>query len=385
MDTLPGSTTHYVPFLTGKDSRGRHTLALVRKALIPALAALTAVSCLAFFFYPSAPPAQESLINTELYERPSRHFFTERQFSDAFVTFVTEHGKVYANEKERQIRFDIFKKNLAFIHAHNQQGFRYTLAANQFADMTHEEFKAQFVGYRRTNVTKTDATHLLGVHPSTLPKDVDWRAKGCVTEVKNQAQCGSCWAFSTTGAIEGATCAKTGRLPDLSEQQLVDCAGIEGNQGCSGGEMDQAFQYVIDNKGLCSEMEYPYEATDDKCKADSCKPQATIKGFKNVPMDNEAALMAAVATNGPVSVAIEADQLPFQFYQSGVFDASCGDQLDHGVLVVGYGTDEQGQDYWIVKNSWGPSWGDDGYIRMARHRGKEGECGILMDASYPVV
>lgn len=180
---------------------------------------------------------------------------------------------------------------------------------------------------------------------------------------------------------------KYGQLKSLSEQQMVDCAGPEGNGGCNGGEMDDAFQYIIDRGGLCTEESYPYTAHEDKCRDKDCTPVASVTKFADVPRKNEKALKAAIVSKGPVSVAIQADQLPFQFYHHGVFDASCGKNLNHGVLVVGYGTDaESGKDYWLVKNSWGTKWGDQGYIKLLRSNvSRSGECGVLMEPSYPVV
>ena len=198
-------------------------------------------------------------------------------------------------------------------------------------------------------------------------------------------QCGSCWAFSTTGSTEGISFIKTGTLPSLSEQQLVDCSGAEGNQGCNGGLMDYGFQYIIDNKGICAETAYPYTATDGTCKSKTCgAAAATITGFQDVPTNSETALMTAIVQQ-PVSVAVEADQDSFQFYSGGVMTAACGTNLDHGVLAVGYGT-ESGSDYYKVKNSWGADWGLKGYILLGRGAkfGNAGQCGIQMQPSYPL-
>eukprot|EP00922_Rhytidocystis_sp_ex-Travisia-forbesii_P024530 GHVS01036022.1.p1 GENE.GHVS01036022.1~~GHVS01036022.1.p1 ORF type:complete len:565 (+),score=112.51 GHVS01036022.1:244-1695(+) len=335
----------------------------------------------------------------------------ESDFQAEFGVFMNLYSKTYDNNNnkskqqqqqnsnnigdEYKYRYGIFKKNVYFIHSHNSQDLSYKVRMNKFGDMTFDEFKKNYFGYRPNPIKSSTNGYkslgldleLLVLSDSDVPKSVDWRKKGCVSEVKDQKQCGSCWAFSTTGALEGAYCAQeNGKLLDLSEQQLVDCGKPEGNMGCDGGEMDDGFQYVIDNKGICSEKDYPYKAAVGKCIAHQCKNVLHIKGFKDVPVNNELAMKAAISMRGPVSVGIEADQPGFQFYSHGVFGGKCGNSLDHGVLAVGYGTDEQtGTDYWIVKNSWGPHWGDHGFIRLAQHKKDGGECGILETPSYPIV
>jgi len=213
---------------------------------------------------------------------------------------------------------------------------------------------------------------------------VDWRTKNAVIPIKDQQHCGSCWAFSTTGSLEGAFAIGTGKLTSLSEQELVDCSDSYGNEGCNGGLMDSAFQYVIDN-GLCTEASYPYTAEDGTCASSKCTDaikKGVLSGFKDLPT-TESSYQAVVAQQ-PVSIAIEADTMAFQFYFSGVFDNSgCGTNLDHGVLIVGYGSDSSsGKDYWTVKNSWGTTWGESGYIRMVRNKN---ECGLTLSASYPTI
>ena len=214
-----------------------------------------------------------------------------------------------------------------------------------------------------------------------IPESIDWREKGAVTSIKNQGSCGSCWSFSSTGAIEGEYAIKTGNLVNLSEQELIDCIRFE---GCNGGEMEDAFLYVKENM-LCTDSEIPYEAVDDKCGG--CNDGIKIDDCVEVPSGNETALKMAVS-RGPVSVAIEADTYTFQLYTGGILDSNkCGTNLDHGVLVVGYG-DEDGIPYWIIKNSWGTTWGENGYVRIKRSISGElndGVCGIALQASYPVI
>merc|ERR1719169_273073 len=220
---------------------------------------------------------------------------------------------------------------------------------------------------------------------ATLPDSIDWSKKGAVTPIKNQGQCGSCWSFSTTGSLEGAWEIATGKLVSLSEQQFVDCSKSFGNMGCNGGLMDNAFKYAEQN-ALCTEESYPYKAKAGTCAASSCTvgiPKGGVTGFKDVAKGDLQALEEAVAQQ-PVSIAIEADQRIFQMYHSGVLSGTCGTKLDHGVLAVGYGT-LSGTDYWKVKNSWGASWGAEGYILLEKGKNSAGECGIKMQPSYPVV
>jgi len=307
-------------------------------------------------------------------------------FADPWADFKTRFGLKFSSVEEEAMRKDIFETNVREIDAHNNAGHSWTKAVNSFAHLSGKEFASTYIGGWRgpsKSVNSVD-TSLLRVKSADLPASVDWVSKGAVTPVKNQGQCGSCWAFSTTGSVEGITEIKTGKLVSLSEQQLVDCSGSYGNQGCNGGLMDNAFKYIINNGGLCTEQAYPYQGTDGSCQSSSCTPAATISGYHDVPQQNADAFRAAIAQQ-PVSIAIEADQTCFQFYSSGVLTCSCGTALDHGVLAVGYGT-SNGAGYWKVKNSWGASWGMSGYILLsdsASLNGGAGQCGILNSASYP--
>jgi C1A family cysteine protease len=305
---------------------------------------------------------------------------TDVKLQGQFLDFMKKHNKQYPSADVFS-RFNIFKANLAKIEAHNAAGNSWTMAVNEFADLTADEFKATYYGYKHRDQSVLRELN----HPEPVAEGVkfddalDWRTKGAVTPVKNQGQCGSCWSFSTTGSVEGAHQIATGNLVSLSEQQLVDCAGSAGNQGCNGGLMDDAFTWIISNGGITTEENYPYTAADGTCNT-GVNAAATISSFIDVPQGQESALTPALA-NGPVSIAIEADQSAFQFYSGGVMDGRCGKKLDHGVLLVGYGTDS-GKDYWIVKNSWGASWGEQGYIRLIQG---QDQCGLSDAASYPVV
>mmetsp|Transcript_62028 Transcript_62028/g.192559 ORF Transcript_62028/g.192559 Transcript_62028/m.192559 type:complete len:480 (-) Transcript_62028:104-1543(-) len=307
----------------------------------------------------------------------------------AFEDFVKARGRAYATKEERQARFAIFRANYALIEAENAKGHPYTLGVNDFADQTPQEFQAMHLGLNSPTPAKLWAgLQRLGTQlysGAALPEAVDWTAHGAVTSPKNQGHCGSCWSFATTGALEGAWQIATGKLVSLSEQQLVDCSK-DGNEGCSGGSMDLAFTY-LKGRAVCAAASYPYTASEGRCQEANCTegiPRGGVQGYHDVTPQDERALMEAVAKQ-PVAVAIEADQAAFQLYHGGILTKECGKKLDHGVLLVGYGT-EDGVDYWKVKNSWGASWGEQGYVRIERNASKKhGECGINSSPSYPVV
>lgn len=303
-----------------------------------------------------------------------------------FEDFVTRFGRVYSNPAERQARSAIFSVNCEFMEAENAKNHSYTLGVNGLMDQTQQEIRLLHGGLSLASTKPYGDLPFLGTHQysgAQLPKAVDWTQKGAVTLPKNQGQCGSCWSFSTTGALEGALQIASGKLVSLSEQQLVDCSPQ--NHGCQGGLMDLAFSYLKDH-AVCTENSYPYEMAQATCRQDKCTtgiPAGGVVGYHDVTKQSEEALMEAVAQQ-PVSVAIEADQMAFGMYKSGVLTKECGATLDHGVLVVGYGTDN-GIDYWKVKNSWGQTWGEAGFLRIQRGLAGDGKCGIKDDASYPKV
>jgi len=282
-----------------------------------------------------------------------------------------------------------FASNDDLIEDTNAQGLSYTLGHNKFSHLSYEEWKAEVhLGLARPSNTTAPFVHKAPTDVSALPTSIDWTTKGAVTGVKDQGSCGSCWSFSTTGSVEGAYYNKYGKLLSLSEQYLVDCDNRKNggtDLGCNGGLMDSAFSYIKKEGGIPSEADYAYVSGTTK-KSGTCSQSntkyAAVVSYTDVTTNSDSALMSALAQQ-PVSVAIEADQKAFQLYKSGVFTATCGTNLDHGVLAVGYGT-LSGSDYYKVKNSWGTSWGMSGYILLARGISQTGgQCGILLQASYP--
>ncbi|KAJ0443666.1 putative fruit bromelain [Helianthus annuus] len=297
--------------------------------------------------------------------------------------WMVVHGRVYKDAAEKEMRFKIFKANVEHIEAFNsEKGKSYKLDVNAFTDLTNEEFRASRNGFKVSSHPRTTSFRYENL--TAVPSSMDWRQKGAVTPVKDQGQCGCCWAFSAVAATEGINQLSTGKLVSLSEQELVDCDTSGEDQGCNGGLMDEAFKFIIQNKGITSETNYPYEGIDGTCSTTKeSSHAATITGYEDVPANSEEALLKAVAMQ-PVSVAIDASGQDFMSYKSGVFTGECGSQLDHGVTAVGYGTDDDGTKYWLVKNSWGTTWGEEGYIRMQRDVASDnGICGIAMMASYP--
>jgi cathepsin L len=313
---------------------------------------------------------------------------SEREYQTLFTTWARQHGKSYAHDAFL-IKYNTFKANHQFVESWNARVAAgedlHTVEVNKFADLTLAEFSRFYLGTKVTADTPRKETSDPAVDALTaLPTTVDWRTKGAVTPVKDQGQCGSCWAFSTTGSVEGCHFLTTQKLVGLSEENLVDCSDAEGNEGCNGGLMTQAMEYIMKNKGLDTEASYPYTAGKGqagKCKYETTNIGTTLTKYQNVKAHNETDLAVNVVL-APTSVAIDASQSSFQFYKSGIYsDPDCSSsQLDHGVLAVGYGV-LNSKDYWIVKNSWNSDWGLKGYIWMAKD--KHNMCGIATMATRP--
>lgn len=272
-------------------------------------------------------------------------------------------------------RFEIFRANyLAMENFSYSEDRSYTIGITQFSDMTTEEFRSTMLTLKTENLqTLKSSSKFLHLFEDNAPESLDWRTEGAVTPVKNQGSCGSCWAFSTTGNLEGVYYVKHKELKEFSEQQLVDCDTKE-DQGCNGGLMENAYKYIEEAGGLESESDYPYEGRDRSCRSKKDKAAVKVSSYKFAPSEDENEIKTFLANVGPLAVALNAN--PLQWYSRGIVDeshSSCDPAgLNHGVLIVGYGS-EKGKDYWIVKNSWGKGWGENGYFRMARGKGT---CGI---------
>jgi KDEL-tailed cysteine endopeptidase len=292
---------------------------------------------------------------------------SETQYQSMFVSYTNEYNKVYETSEVMFQRYNAFKWNVDYINQRNAENLTFTLGINQFTDLTLEEFKATLT--RRSSNRAAIPEEYVDI--SSLPTDtVDWRTKGAVQKVKDQGQCGSCWAFSATGAVESITFIKSGTLPDLAEQQLVDCCHAGGSQGCNGGEETDALIWISTHGGQCSTASYPYRARDGQCK--TCTAVAKITGAKRFTGE------PALATNivgQPCTVAVDAGSSDWQSYSGGVYNGKCGHSLNHAILAVGY-TDQ----YWIVKNSWSTRWGANGYIYLTRGKNI---CGVALEPSYP--
>ncbi|XP_062815127.1 procathepsin L isoform X1 [Anolis carolinensis] len=303
------------------------------------------------------------------------------------------HRKEYLQEEE-SFRRSVWEKNLQRIAQHNTEAslgrHSFHLAMNHYGDLTDEEFNQRLNGFCPDPIPRDGKGVVVsqGLSVREVPKEVDWRSKGYVTPVKNQGHCGACWAFSATGALEGLMFNKTGKLVSLSEQNLIDCSTKMGNHGCRGGYITKAFEYVRENGGIDSEQDYPYlEQEASGCRYNAQARVANCSSLVRIQSGSEEALEHAVATVGPVSVAVDAQSFFFHFYKSGVFSSSwCGQRVNHAMLAVGYGVNQAGGaniDYWILKNSWTENWGEGGYMRLVKGAGNH--CGVANQASYPTI
>jgi len=305
--------------------------------------------------------------------------------AEQWKAWKVKFNKQYDSSVEEINRFNIWSETVEKIKDHNiayDLGLKtYDCGLNEFSDLTGVEFASTRKGYL-ASADSSVTLETVETNEGGAPDSQDWRKHGYVTPVKNQGQCGSCWSFSSTGSLEGQHFNSTGKLVSLSEQQLVDCDST--CYGCNGGRVDSAFDWWIRHGGAVLESDYPYTARDGSCKNSGKRVAATLRKYHNVAKGSESGLKQSSGTVGPVSVAIDASHYSFQNYRSGVYyEPRCSSyRLDHAVLVVGYGS-SAGSDYWIVKNSWGRSWGQQGYIWMARNRNNN--CGIATDALYPIV
>jgi len=316
-----------------------------------------------------------------------------QEISHPFDIFVSQHKKVYKDKQEYEYRRTIFENNMKYIEQHNsKKGVTFQMAMNHLGDFTLDEVRGLL--YPKQNVDRSlvnaGATKYHQNSGSVLPNEVDWVKEGAVTRVKDQGVCGSCWTFGTTGSIEGAYFVKYHKLVSLSEQQIVDCAWGEwvvGNSGCDGGFTGPAYEWIIENGGIALEETYKYLMMDHWCNAYDKSSGVALTGYVNVTSGSEEDLQDAIASAGPVAVAIDASHPSLTFYSSGIYyEPDCKNDindLDHEVLAVGYGTNKEGQDYWLVKNSWSTHWGNKGYVKMARN--KNNNCGIATQATYPIV
>uniref|UniRef100_A0A671VJ40 Cathepsin S n=1 Tax=Sparus aurata TaxID=8175 RepID=A0A671VJ40_SPAAU len=288
------------------------------------------------------------------------------------------YNKTYPNEEEESCR-ELWEENLKLITEHNLVAslglHSYELSMNHMGDLLQEVSESLDI----FNLFNSDCS--IFTNSSCAAKHGNVKSVSFCIQGAHR----SCWAFSAVGALEGQLFKKTGKLVDLSPQNLVDCSSTPkyGNLGSDGGWVDSAFQYVIDNQGINSEASYPYTGRESQCHCNSSDRAANCSDYIRLPEGDEEALKQALGTIGPISVAVDSSRLEFIFYKRGVYsDAYCTKNLDHAMLAVGYGT-LNGQDYWLVKNSWGTNWGEEGYIRMARN--KNDQCGIAQFACYPIM
>ncbi|KAL6201804.1 hypothetical protein ACLB2K_025517 [Fragaria x ananassa] len=332
----------------------------------------------------------------------SRESYKANSIADKYEQWMAKYGRIYPDSKEKERRFAIFKKNVEFVEKFNsERNTTCTLSINKFSDMTNEEFLRHQTGFKMPTVSSSTtsssedqlSTKQSGPNNTTsdIPARIDWREHGAVTPIKDQGECGACWAFTAVAAVEGITKIKTGKLISLSEQQLVDCDSR--NHGCNSNYIDVAFKYIQKNGGIAEEKNYPYRGNDnEKCNIKKKGQHAAlITGYRTIPAGRQDLLLKAVSIQ-PVSAAIEGRGDAFRHYHNGVFKGPCGDEVNHAVTIIGYGTSEDGFDYWLIKNSWGLDWGDNGYMKIHRrvvynppgaYTHRAGLCGLGLFNYYP--
>ncbi|XP_074274063.1 fruit bromelain-like [Silene latifolia] len=297
---------------------------------------------------------------------------------DKFEAWIALHGREYKSVTEKEKRFHIFEENMKRMEEfnnNNANNYSYKQGPNEFTDLTIQEFQASYTGYKKSSSSINNTSNLVHINDGPVQKSVDWRLEGAVTPVKRQSICESCWAFSSIAALEGIYKLTTGKLVSFSEQELVDCVP---NYGCNPGRMRDAYSYIKDN-GIFTEQEYPYVGKLGQCKTG--KNLVKIKGYASV--SGGVGPLIQILNQQPVSVAIDDNSVGFLNYAGGIYDGGCGTKLNHAVTVIGYGTDDaSGKDYWIIKNSWGETWGENGFMRLLRD---ENVCPITIDVSYPIM
>ncbi|ERM97591.1 hypothetical protein AMTR_s00374p00012080 [Amborella trichopoda] len=306
----------------------------------------------------------------------------EATMSIRFDQWMAINGVEYESIEEKEKRFNVFKENLRLIESVHADKRSYKLSLNKFADLSLDEFREQYMGLRADAAVgkKAPVGPFMHANLSAPPDTIDWREKGAVTPIKNQEACGCCWAFSAVAAVESITKIKTGNLVSLSEQEVLDCVTGGVSRGCISGLMGEAFRFIINNGGLARETDYPYQSIQGTCDAQKSSSKAgTITGYERILSGDEDSLLLAVA-NQPVSVGIDGSGFEFKHYSEGVFTGDCGTQMNHAVTIIGYGTADDGTDYWLIKNSWGETWGDKGYMKLKRGVNL---CGVAVQASYP--
>lgn len=351
---------------------------------------LSALALYLLILASNASPIDLSLEEEILTEKEREEVLTEPvyQLHTQWHIWKARHTRTYGSSQEDIERHLIWLSNLKYIEGHNANHhvFGYRLSMNQYGDMTDLEYKTNILTYSMSNHSSEDddprVTRYVPDSNYQIPESIDWRSQSAVTPIKDQGDCGSSYAFSTTGSIEGAVALGYGRLVSLSEQNIIDCSVSLGNTGCNGGNMYNSYMYIIDNEGIDITTAYPYQGSQMGCRFDKDGIGADITGIIAITSGCEYHLLSAVATAGPISVAVDGSSNSFRFYEEGILDTfQCSSfDVNHAMTLVGYG-EYNGKEYWIVKNSWGKGWGMDGYILMTRNY--YNQCGIATDASYP--